>query len=384
MPLPPPHFLCARRARGVRGVRRAEGAVSSTAGLLLRVAVGVALTVLAALLPGAAGCASAPTLRAELDRQSRGDRDLLALLPPDLDAALDLDVAGLQKLEGADALLELFKPDPIRPGSEPGALPLLQTLVDEPLRELEALCAGVSGIDLDQPEIVVVARGPLQRARVREGVRRSGEVREVEYHGIQVIETPERAAALLTSRTAAVGSRLAVRRVIDIFRSVDEGARQQPALQAALSRAPRARTGRPALLFGSLLPAAMRKRAARTGLGEPLTGATFLSGALAVGDGMDLGVVLGYTRLDEAQRAAGWLRDQAAALAQRPALRFLGAARLIEPLQVLAAAAGGPRKVPEVHLAYRLPGDELQALLKRIDALRALLGTLGGTAGASE
>ncbi|MFO0574515.1 MAG: hypothetical protein U1A78_10980 [Polyangia bacterium] len=354
---------------------------SSAAGLLLRAAVGVTLLV------AAAGCASSPTLRAQLDRQSRGDRDLLALLPPDLDAALDLDVVGLQKLESADAVLELLKPGPSGSGelrSEAGALPLLQTLVDEPLRELEALCAGVSGIDLDQPEIVVVARGPLQVARVREGVRRSGEVREVEYHGIPVIEAPERAAALLTSRTAAVGSRLAVRRVIDIFRSVDEGAREQAALQAALGRAPRARTGRPALLFASLLPAAMRKRAARTGLSEPLAGATFLSGALAVGDGVDLGVVLGYGRLDEAQRAAGWLRDQAAALAQRPALRFLGAARLVEPLQVIAAAAGGPRKVPEVHLAYRLPGDELQALLKRIDALRALLGTLGTGAGASD
>lgn len=381
MPLPPllrSHLLLAPAGCP----RRARCRASAAAGLLLRAAVGVALLV------GAAGCASTPTLRAALDRQSRGDRDLLALLPPDLDAALDLDVVGLQRLEGADAVLELLKPEPAgagtAPRSEAGTLPLLQTLVDEPLRELEALCAGVSGIDLDQPELVVVARGPLQVARVREGVRRSGAVREVEYHGITVIEAPERAAALLTSRTAAVGSRLAVRRVIDIFRSVDEGAREQAALQAALGRAPRARTGRPALLFASLLPAAMRKRAARTGLSEPLAGATFLSGALAVGDGVDLGVVLGYGRLDEAQRAAGWLRDQAAALAQRPALRFLGAAHLFEPLQVIAAAAGGPRKVPEVHLGYRLPGDELQALLKRIDALRALLGTLGAGAGTSE
>ena len=376
--MPLPSLLRSFSSPPALGPRRARGGTWSAAGLLVRAAVGVAL------LAVAAGCASPPTLRATLDRQSRGDRDLLALLPPDLDAALDLDVAGLQKLESADAVLELLKPGPTRSG-EPGALPLLQTLVDEPLRELEALCAGVSGIDLDQPEIVVVARGPLQVARVREGVRRSGEVREVEYHGVPVIEAPERAAALLTSRTAAVGSRLAVRRIIDIFRSVDDGAREQAALQAALGRAPRARTGRPALLFASLLPAAMRKRAARTGLSEPLAGATFLSGALAVGDGVDVGIVLGYGRLDEAQRAAGWLRDQAAALAQRPALRFLGAAHLFEPLQVIAAAAGGPRKVPEVHLAYRLPGDELQALLKRIDALRALLGTLGTTgAGASE
>lgn len=329
----------------------------------------LALLLLLGLGLGAApGCSSGSSLRGELDRQSRGDQDLLALLPPDLDAAIDVDLAGLRKLEGADALLEIFKPGP-----EAGTLPLLQTLTDEPLRELEALCVGLSAVDLDRPEVIAVARGPLVAERIRLGVRRFGAAREVEYHGVPVIETDEHAAALLSPRAAAVGSRLSVRRVIDIFRNVDVGARQQEALVAALARAPRAKTGRPAILFASLLPPAMRKRAGTAGLGELLTGASFLSGAVAVGDGMDLIAVLGYEKLAEAQTAAAWLREQATVLARRPALLFLGAQRLVEPLEVVAAKAGGPRKVPEVHIGYRLPGTELQALLRRMETLRALI-----------
>src|SRR5688572_8635965 len=99
----------------------------------------------------ATGCGHS-TVKAELERGSRGDSDLVALLPRGLDAVIDVDVSGLQKLDTANALLGLV-PD--------GALQRLQLVSERPLVDLDGLAVGLLGLGGDEPEVVFVARGLL-------------------------------------------------------------------------------------------------------------------------------------------------------------------------------------------------------------------------------
>jgi hypothetical protein len=325
------------------------------------------------------------SLRSDLDRHSLGDEDLVALLPGGLDAVLDVDVAGLRQLDSALTLL--------------GYLPQswqshLETLLDQPLRNLEAVAVGLRSLGTKEYDVIVVARGQLGRERIARGLRAlhpEGEIREVEYHGVPLIETvtdPAQveqvpggiAAALLTPRTVVLASRFAVRQSIDIYRGADDGARQQTDLMGALRRAPRAKTGRPAVLLATLVTPPVRERLRTAGVPELGADAEFITAAIAVGDGIDLGLVAAYADLSVAKDVASRLLDRVQALRQRPALSFLGIERYLDAFVAVAAppAPAKGRRAPELHLAYRLANVELKELLGRITKLQQLRDSLGG------
>ena len=350
----------------------APGAPRRVPLLLLTLAVGM-------LLGG--GCTS-KNLRADLDRGSLSDEDLVALLPRGLDAVLDVDVAGLRRLSTAPALLSYLPAH---------LLAHLERVTDLPLRNLDALAVGLRSVGTKERDVIVLLRGHLERERMLRGLRAQGETREVEYHGVPLIETASNgaaddpdgktlAAALLTPHTAVLASRFAVRQVIDIYRGVDEGARQQGDLMAALRKAPRAKVGRPAVLLGALMTPPLRERLRASDLPELGADAQYIAAAIAVGDGIDLGVVASYDDMAAAKDVASRLLDRARALRQRPALMFIGIERYIEPLVAIAAAPAPAkgRHFPELHVAYRLSGDDLSELLSSIGKLQRLRERLSG------
>lgn len=313
------------------------------------------------------------SVKAELDRGSLGDGDLVALLPRGLDAVIDVDVSGLQKLETAQTMLELV-PD--------AALQRLHLVSERPLVELDALAVGLLGMGSGEPEVVFVARALLEnveRDRVFAGLQKLGPTTQSEYHGIPLSETATgQAAALLTMRTAVYGNRQTVREVIDNFRGEEFGARKQTDLMKALNRAPRAKEGRPAVLASLLLTQTLRDKLKALDLSEFSVEADYLTVALAVGDGIDIGVVSGYKTLPAAQEAARSLKSRVAALKTRPVLTFLGIDQLVQPFIAVAAPASKNRPTPELHLAYRLAGGDLSTLLERWRKLTGLQKQLGG------
>lgn len=331
------------------------------------------------------------TIKRSLDLRSRGDADLVALLPRGLDAVLDIDVAGptgLRQLASLDDLLALLPT---------GAMTSLEQLCDHPSLQLESIAIGIAGMGTPSPEVAVLVRGDLQKERIFAAVRRRAgdKASTVEYHGVPLIESNAEAtapaagpqplgnlsvldpahsaaAALLSSRTVVFGSRLSTRQVIDIFRGEEDGVRAQTELMNALARAPRAKTGRPAVLLASLLSPPLRESLTAFGLPELAEHGDFLSVALAVGDGIDIGVVVGYRTMPAATHAVQALKDRTAELRRRPALAFIGLASFLEPLQLVAAPKNARRAQPELHVAYRLPGDELSQLIQRIARLKQL------------
>jgi hypothetical protein len=134
-------------------------------------------------------------------------------------------------------------------------------------------------------------------------------------------------------------------------------------------------------MLAVLLTAGLRDKLRQAGLPELGADAEFLAASLAVGDGLDLGIVVGYREQSGAEAAAKQLLLKTQDLRQRPALGFLGLDRFIQPLVVVAtpAAPKKGRPQPELHLAYRLPGDELLALLDRLATLKKLEQQRGPT-----
>lgn len=347
---------------------------------------------LMAWLSTATGCGRS-NIKSSLDRMSRSDADLVALLPRGLDAVLDIDISGpngLRQLASLDEILTLLPA---------GAVSSLEQLCDHPTLQLEAVAVGLSGLGTAAPEIAILVRGDLIKERIFAAVRkRAGQAAAVEYHGIPLIEAaaaaPDQApatgaslpafdpahsaaAAMLTEKTVVFGSRLSTRQVVDIFRGEEEGLRSQTELMNALGRAPRARTGRPAVLLAALIPQPMRDQLRLQGLPELADNADFFSAALAVGDGLDLGVVVGYRTMPATSEAVRSLQQRTQELRRRPALVFIGLANFLEPLQLVAAPRNARRNQPELHVAYRLPGDELAQLLSRVARLKQMdLGRL--------
>lgn len=330
-------------------------------------------------LLAAVGC-DRSNVRSDLDRRSRSDEDLVALLPRGLEAVLDVDVAGLRKLDAAAELVG-FLPERM--------LSRLAIASEGPLRSLDALAVGMLGMGSSDADVVWIARGiagpgpegGVYRERVFAEVRKLGAATEAEYHGRPLIETQDgQAAAILNERTVAYGNRQTVRQIVDIFRGDEEGSRKQADLAAVLAKAPRAKTGRPAIMLGLLLPPPLRERLRQLGLPEFGTDAEYLAASLAVGDGIDLGVVAGFQKLSVAEEAGRQLQARAVALKQRPALMFLGVQRYVQPLVAVAvpALAAKGRQTPELHLAYRLPGDALTELLSRLVRLQQMQQKLQG------
>src|SRR5207244_858596 len=112
----------------------------------------------------------------------------------------------------------------------------------DPLGDLDLAAASLTGAGTDRAELVLIVRGRLDEARLRDALAaRDGGAAAVEYHGGRLVEGEHEAFALLTARTAAFGSRGEVRRVIDVALGNDEGLRRAAAdrsLLEVLGRAP--------------------------------------------------------------------------------------------------------------------------------------------------
>lgn len=299
------------------------------------------------------------------------DEDLVALLPAGAEAIFDLDLAGLRAAPlGQPLFAEL-------PGSLRRSAALFTA---EPLRDLDALALGVTGLGTEQLEAVLVARGRIDAPGLRERfLVQEPRAALVHYHGQELLEPPApvasggQALGFVGAQAAVLGGRSAVRQVIDNQHGAGAGARSEPELLEALARAPRARVGRPALWFAVLPSAALRDRLRQADLAELGADATFLCGALAVADGVDVGLVAGFKELAVAKDVAQRLQERVAWLRRRPLLARLGLARHLQALVVQAAPPGGQRKVAEVHLAWRLDQADAAEVLTRLAELRRLL-----------
>lgn len=329
-----------------------------------RLAGGVVLgrrALLGALLGGAASWLSCSGGSADVAKEpapGAADEALLGLMPAGVEGVLDVDLAGLRAWDEIEVVLGLL------PGAARRALELLSP---EPLYGLEAVEVGLYGLGTEQVDGLLLARGRLQRDPLLARFRAAWPAaQEVEYHRKTVLEHADRGVALLSERTAVVGPRVQVRQVIDRYFGEGESARGQRELVAALARAPRAKDGRAAALLAVVPPAPLRARLREAGWGELGAEAAYVTAALAVGDGVDLGVVAGYAALPAAQDVAQQLKGRVAQLQRRPALKLWGVDRLLGSVVVVAALAGPRRRDPEVHLAFRVPGEELHRVLQRL------------------
>jgi len=320
------------------------------------------LGLLAVTMAGLSGLGCGPrAIRADLEHHNLSDEDLLALLPQGQEVVVDIEVGPLRAWLPSRQLLELL-PESARAK--------LSDVAKDPLSDVDALCLGLRGLGTDGLEATLLVRGRLLRSKLWQSVVSEPNSREVTYHGMPIAEVEQRSVAQLNDQTVVIGSRLQVRQTIDIFRGVDHGVRKQPALVSALAMAPGARQGRPPILAAVLLSPELHKRAHDAGVLRVLDEAQSLAVAIAVGDGFDIGVVASYPVLSGAVDAVSQLKAQAAELAGRPLTKLLNLDRFVSPLVAVAVPQSAKRATPELHLAYRLPGDDLAELLRRVTELR--------------
>ncbi len=311
---------------------------------------------LLALVAGSAGCGPR-VIRGDLEHHNISDEDLLALLPQGQDAVLDIDVAALRLWPPSRSLLELV------PQS---ARAKLGEVVASPLADLDAVGLGFQGIGTSSVEATLLVRGRLHSSKLWQQMQARAGSREVTYHGMLIVEDGAQAVARLSEQTLVVGSRLQVRQSIDIFRGVDHGVRKQTSLLTALAMAPAGKSGRPPILAAVLLTPDLHHRLHDAGMLRALDEAQAVAVAIAVGDGFDIGVVASYPMTTMAADAVAQLKAQAAELAGRPLAKLLSLDRFIMPLVAVAVPKSPKRPTPELHLAYRLPGEDLTELVRRL------------------
>lgn len=309
---------------------------------------------------GGVGCGPR-AIRPDLEHHNLSDEDLLSLLPQGQEAVLDVDVVALRAWPQSRPVLELV-PDSLRAK--------LGGVVRDPLADVDAVCVGWRGLGTENIEATLLVRGRLLREKLWQSIVSVPGSREVTYHGMPVAEVDQRAVAQLSEQTVVLGNRLQVRQTIDIFRGVDHGARKQPSLMAALGMAPGTKGGRPPILAAVLLSPELHRRAHDAGVLRVLDEAQAVAVAIAVGDGFDIGVVASYPVGAAAVDAVSQIKAQASELSERALVKLLRLDRFVAPLVAVAVPQSPKRKTPELHLAYRLPGDDLAELLRRWSELR--------------
>jgi hypothetical protein len=282
--------------------------------------------------------------------------DLVALLPSGADAVLDVDVTQLSNWATARRLLALLP--------EAGKREL-HRFGEDPLASIDALAVAVSGVATPDSEATVLLRGSFDLEQLRGGL--GGTTETVEYHDMTVIESADAAIARLTPNVVALGSRVQVRRVIDVARRQDEGLRTAAVdrpLQTALAHAPTAKLGRPAVLAALIPTAALRERL-RTEGWQSVADLDWLALSFAVGDGFEVFAVGGAHGAAEAKALAQSAKARAAELAEQVTVRLLGLTPFIRPFVVAT-------KEEEVHVGYGLPERRLDELVTRLEQMQAL------------
>lgn len=265
--------------------------------------------------------------------------------------------------------------------------------------ELPGVELAALGIGLAAPqggEVVAVFQGALSSATEREllmhwaGGAYSG---RDEYHGATLVERAGRVYAQLGQAAAVFGARSDVRRAVDVLHQDEDGLVQAVRVRGkvpggdrgttpetalgntlgtdrllvkALMRAPTAKAGRLALRGALLLGPALVERLTAVGVqAELLESTIWVTVAVALGDGADLGVVAGTRNERAAQDLMERSKVALAVLKAQPAVQRLGLSPYIDAVRM-------GRKGGEVHFALRLEARRLARLMERLEALWAL------------
>lgn len=298
----------------------------------------------------AASCGAAQR-REEPAPPSVVDEDLVALLPSGAEAVIDIDVAQLRRWPPARRLWRLLSDSAHARAGRLGF---------DPLDDADLLAVALRGAGTESVELTLIARGRFDPAHLRAALAQGEGAEEIEYHGSRLVDGARSALAMITERSAVFGSRVEVRRVVDVALGNDEGLRRGDAdrtLRDALRRSPEAKDGRPAIIAALLPPPALHARLAENHV--PVELIDWISVAVAVGDGIDIGVVAAARDPARADQLAARLRLQLDDLKVLPSVRALGLAPFVEVVRI-------GKKNNEVHLAFRLEQQRFDRLVARL------------------
>ncbi len=306
-----------------------------------------------------AGCASSSNRIASATIRPI-DEDLIALLPPGADAVFDVDVEQLKDWPNCKRILALLP--------EAGQARLHQLGFD-PLEDVEAVLGAVQKFGLSDSSSIVLVRGALDLDQLKKtlGVQTT----EVDYRGARIVESglgddskgnPDAPAiGRVGPRLTVFGSRVDVRRTLDVVQKESEGIRSAVMARAlihAYSRAPTAKSGRPAVVAGVVPSAEFRERL--RGEGFSLADADWVTLAFAVGDGFDIGLIVGTGTEGGALDLMRAWNKSVHDFKERPMIRLTGLASYLDPLVIVTSGR-------EVHVAFRMEGARLESLLGRVD-----------------
>jgi hypothetical protein len=261
--------------------------------------------------------------------------------------------------------------------------------------ELPGVELAALGVGLAAPEggeVVAIFQGHPSSATERELLMRwaggaySG---RDEYHGTTLVERAGRVYAQLGQAAAVFGARGAARRAVDVLHEDEEGLVQAARVRGkgqrtgtetalgntlgtdrllvkALMRAPTPKEGRLALQGALLLGPALAERLTAVGVqAELLEPMVWITAAVALGDGADLGVVVGTRNERAAQDLMERTKIALAGLKAQAAVQRLGLSPYLDAMRM-------GRKGVEVHFGLRLEARRLARLMERLEALWAL------------
>jgi hypothetical protein len=272
--------------------------------------------------------------------------DPIALLPSGADAIFDVDVEQLRDWPETRRVLG-FLPEEQR------------TFHLSAMEDVDALWAALYHVGSKEMTGTIVLRGRIDLEKIKTFF--GATVQESDWHGVVVAEANGMAAAKLTGSLMAVGGPVEVRRAVDLSRGEGESVRARDKdLMSALSRAPTAKIGRPAVMAGTRPPDALRQEMRKADL--PGSELIWIAVSLAVGDGFDIGVIAGAPSIKEAFDLAESGRNRVRDFASKGAVRALGLKPFLDPIILKARDL-------ELHVAYRLPGYRVAQMFDRLESL---------------
>jgi hypothetical protein len=292
------------------------------------------------------GCATGPGVYASTVRPV--DEDQLALLPAGADAVIDVDMEQLRTWAPARRFFSLLPKE--------GRDKLTQMGVD-PWLDLDGIVMSLSALGSGQPQITMLLRGDLDADKVAGGLTPSL------YGNMKVWENEERAVGKLSPRMLVLGSPVDVRRVIDLVRGQGLSLRAaQRDLVAAFSRAPSARSGRPAVIAAAA-PSPLAREKLKD---EQLPGAEYdwFTFVLAVGDGFDFEVIGKTPTENQARSLAAGARASLDQFRARPLVTLLGIGPYLSDIVIVDRG-------DEVRMVYRLAGRRVDHMLARLEQVMA-------------
>ena len=291
----------------------------------------------------------------------RADRplgeDLVALVPSGAELIIDVDVQQLRTWDATERILAMLPP---------AAKERLERLGPHWLNDIDAAVVAAWHGDRGS-ESLLLLRGDLDDEHL--AALLDPKASRTELAGRALFEANGQSVLRLASRLCVVGSPVDVRQVAEVIRGDLMGVRDARAdqpLRDALARAPSAKHGRPAIVGAALGGTLLNERLESVNLGGRTP--RWAAFAVAVGDGLDAVLILGQRSVDDATGLRDELDHTLRDLKQRPIVRILKLGAAFD----LAFAV----KDKELHIAYRLAGNSLDAFLARMDQGKQALETM--------